>query len=310
MCARFRSRTVGSCSWVLVLRGALRRLRELLIGHPLLRWRYDRLKADRLVIAPQELRTADATRASEIYSGRFAFAGKVVVCDRRSLFEMDAAVRGMGVSLLSFAWLRHLRAAESGITRANARALVDEWMTLQGCWHPLGWRVDVLSRRIISWLSQAPLVLQDADVRFYRRFLRSLVRQVRYLRRTSGMPADGFAAAAGDIALTYAALCIAGQARYIKSRDRAAEQRDRAADPARRRSCQPRSRRDDRTAAGPLAAAPVVLVPQHPAAPAAAQRHRPHDADAAFLPAFGRHFCALQRHGGDAGRSAAHADGL
>ena len=51
---------------------------------------------------------------------------------------------------------------------------------------PLGWRPDVLSRRIISWLSQAPLVLQDADVRFYRRFLRSLVRQVRYLRHTAG----------------------------------------------------------------------------------------------------------------------------
>ena len=121
-------------------------------------------------------------------------------------------------ALLGFGWLRHLRAAESGITRANARALVDEWITLQGSWHPLAWRPDVLSRRIISWLSQSPLVLQDADVRFYRRFLRSLMRQVRYLRHT----ARRRAAAASPrmqaaIALTYAALCIAGQARHIKS---------------------------------------------------------------------------------------------
>ena len=72
--------------------------------------------------------------------------------------------------LLGFGWLRHLRAAESGITRANARALVDEWIALQGSWHPVAWRPDVLSRRIISWLSQSTLVLQDADVRFYRRF--------------------------------------------------------------------------------------------------------------------------------------------
>ena len=53
-------------------------------------------KPDRLLIAPQDLRTADATRASEIYAGRFAFAGKVVICDGRSPFEIDAAVGGMG----------------------------------------------------------------------------------------------------------------------------------------------------------------------------------------------------------------------
>ena len=85
----------------------------------------------------------------------------------------------------------------SAITRANARALVDDWITLQGGWHPLGWRADILSRRIISWLSQAPLVLQDADARFYRRFIRSLTRQVRYLRRTLKRVARRRAAPAG-----------------------------------------------------------------------------------------------------------------
>ena len=50
---------------------------------------------------------------------------------------------------------------------------------------PIAWRPDVVARRIISWLSQAPLVLHDADVQFYRRFLRSLTRQVRYLRHTA-----------------------------------------------------------------------------------------------------------------------------
>ena len=105
----------------------------------------------------------------------------------------------------------------SAITRANARALVDEWIALQGAWHPIAWRPDVLSRRIISWLSQSTLVLQDADARFYRRFLRSLVRQVRYLRHTAGDARRGVARMQAEMALTYAALCIAGQARHIKS---------------------------------------------------------------------------------------------
>jgi uncharacterized heparinase superfamily protein len=203
-------------SWLLV-RGAVRRMAGRTNGHPLFRWPLVPLKADRLLIAPQDLRTADGTRASEIYSGRFAFAGKVVVCDRRSIFEMEPPSGEWAAALLGFGWLRHLRAAESGITRANARALVDEWIALQGAWHPIGWRPDVLSRRIISWLSQSTLVLQDADLRFYRRFLRSLVRQVRYLRHTAGDARSGVARMQATVALSYAALCIAGQGRHIKS---------------------------------------------------------------------------------------------
>src|SRR6202158_5728217 len=82
-------------------------------------------RAERLVIAPQDLRTADPTRAAEIYGGRFAFAGKVVVCDGRSPFEMVPPSEEWAETLLTFGWLRHLRAAESSITRANARAMVD-----------------------------------------------------------------------------------------------------------------------------------------------------------------------------------------
>jgi uncharacterized heparinase superfamily protein len=203
-------------SWLLV-RGGARQLVGRATSHPVLRWPLLPLKTDRLVISPQDLRTADATLATETYSGRFAFAGKVVVCDGRSIFEVAPPSDEWATELLGFGWLRHLRAADSSISRANARALVDEWIALQGAWHPVGWRPDVLSRRIISWLSQAPLVLQDADVKFYRRFLRSLVRQVRYLRYTAGDTPAGVPRMQSVIALCYASLCIAGQARHIKS---------------------------------------------------------------------------------------------
>ena len=206
----------ANLSWLL-LRGGLRQLAGRVNGHPVVRWPLFPLKTDRLSIAPHDLRTADATRATEIYSGRFAFAGKVVVCDGRSIFEMTPPSDEWAAELHGFSWLRHLRAAESGITRANARALVDEWIALKGTWDPLAWRPDVLSRRIICWLSQAPLVLQDADLRFYRRFIRSLVRQVRYLRLTASDARRGVGRLQAAVALCYAALCIAGQARHIKA---------------------------------------------------------------------------------------------
>ncbi len=202
---------------VLIGRRAFRDVIGRFNAHPLLRWRFGSTKTDRVVIAPQDLRTADATRASEIYAGRFAFAGKVVICDRRSPFEMTPPSDEWAVALLSFVWLRHLRAADSAITRANARSLVDEWINVQGGWHSTGWRPEILSRRIICWLSQAPFVLQDADARFYRRYIRSLSRQARYLRRTLNELRDGLPRLQAVIALTYAALCMQGQSGYLRA---------------------------------------------------------------------------------------------
>ena len=124
-------------------------------------------------------------------------------------------------ALLGFAWLCYLRVAESGITRANARALVDEWIALQGSWHQTGWRPDALAWRIVSWFSQAPLMLHDADVSFYRRFLRSLTRQVRYLRHTASDANDGVPRMQAVVALTFAALCMAGQHRPLARRRQA-----------------------------------------------------------------------------------------
>jgi uncharacterized heparinase superfamily protein len=185
-------------------------------AQPFLRWRFSSTSSDRLLIAPQDLRTADPTRASEIYGGRFALAGKIVQCDGRSPFTVPPPSDEWSEELLGFTWLRHLRAAESTITRSNARVLVDDWITQQGSGHPIGWRPDVVGRRIISWLTHAPFLLNDADVKFYRRFLRSLTRQVRYLRQTVRALPDGQPRLQGTIALTYAALCMAGQIKLLK----------------------------------------------------------------------------------------------
>ena len=199
-------------------RRALRTAWGQLNAHPVVRWRFTPAMSDRLLIAPQDLRTADPTRASEIYAGRFAFAGKIVICDGRSPFEIEPPSEEWSDQLLGFGWLRHLRAAESAITRANARALVDEWISLQSAFDAVdGWRPDLVARRIISWLCQAPLVLHEADMRFYRRFLRNLTRQVRYLRRAYGATRDGMPRLQAIMALNYAALCMQGQARMIKS---------------------------------------------------------------------------------------------
>ncbi|MET0707873.1 MAG: heparinase II/III family protein, partial [Tardiphaga sp.] len=174
-------------------------------------------RTDRLIIAPHDLRTADATRAAEIYAGRFVFAGKIVTCHGRSIFDLEPPSEDWEVALLGFGWLRHLRAADTAITRANARSLVDDWISNPSRKRPVGRRADVAARRVISLLSQAPLVLGDTDGKFYRRYLRALTREIRGLRYTLSDVPDGVPRLQVLIALCYASLCLANQARHIRT---------------------------------------------------------------------------------------------
>src|SRR5438105_5059078 len=176
-------------------------------------------RSDRLIIAPHDLRTADATRAAEIYAGRFVFAGKIVTCHGRSVFDLEPPSEDWEAALLGFGWLRHLRAADTTLTRANARSLVDDWISNTRRKRAVGRRPDVLARRVISLLSQAPLVLGDTDGKFYRRYLRGLAREIRYLRYTL-LDIDGVARLQVLIALCYASLCLANQARHIRTATR------------------------------------------------------------------------------------------
>jgi len=143
-------------------------------------------RLERILIAPQDLRTADPTAAGDIYSGYFAFAGKIVSTDGGSVFTIEPPSRAWLECLMEFGWLRHIRAADTALARANARTLVDDFISKRG--RPDGsptWDTDIVSNRLIAWLSHSPLILDGADRAFYRRFMGSVRRQAAYLWRKS-----------------------------------------------------------------------------------------------------------------------------
>ncbi|MQT13445.1 heparinase [Rhizobiales bacterium Sp-1] len=181
------------------------------------RWRQVGITPDRLLIAPQDIRTADPTVASDIYAGVFVFSGQIVEVGGRSPFEVPAPSEDWARALHGFGWLRHLRASDSALSRSNGRALVDDWIRASGQLPAIAWRTDVLARRLLSWLSQSPLILEGCDRGFYNRFLRTLVRQVRLLRQTFGDTPDGMPRLAAALALAAAAVSLAGQDRHVKA---------------------------------------------------------------------------------------------
>ncbi len=208
----------------IVVRHGWRRLLTRLAANPNYRWRFRVKVPERLLIAPQDLRTGDPTLASEFYAGRFAFCGKVMMTEGRSPFELAPPSREWAEALLSFSWLRHLRSAGTSIAKVNARALVADWIVLQGTSHPVAWQPEIVARRVICWLTQAPLILEGADHPFYRRFLRSMTRQVRFLRVSYSDIRDGYPRLLTAIALCFAGLCIAGEQRLLKFATRKLEE--------------------------------------------------------------------------------------
>ncbi|MDB5512239.1 MAG: heparinase [Enterovirga sp.] len=167
---------------------------------------------DRLLFAPQDLRTSDPTIASDVYGGLFVFAGKAVESRGQSPFELVPPSSAWSRALYGFDWLRHLRAAGSALAREHARALVAEAVGPRRGDLERGTAREtrVVARRLISFLCQSPLVLNGADRNFYAAFLRAIGRCVASLERdavSARTPLDRLAAA---IALCYAALCCSG----------------------------------------------------------------------------------------------------
>ena len=138
----------------------------------LYRWRYAGAIAERLLIAPIDLRTADPTVALDIYAGRFVFSGNGVDADGCSVFDVDAAERGMGArSCTVSAGSATCAPPTWRSSRSNAREPRRRMDPLSGRADPVAWEPDVVARRVIAWLSQTPLILEGCDLTFYRRFM-------------------------------------------------------------------------------------------------------------------------------------------
>ena len=88
------------------------------------RWRYSGRTPERVLIAPPDLRLADAQIAIDIYHGRYALGGHLVDTGGASPFQVDSSDRQWLEALHGFRWLRHMREAGTDLAAANARALV------------------------------------------------------------------------------------------------------------------------------------------------------------------------------------------
>ncbi|MGV8937657.1 MAG: heparinase II/III family protein [Allorhizobium sp.] len=170
-----------------------------------------------LIVAPTDLRVVDPFVAAEMLQGRFLLAGRVLEVGRKSPFAVELPSHLFAVRLHSFGWLRHVRANKTPQACANARAIVDDWIDVHGSRiNGVAWEPDVVAQRIIAWLSHSPVLLQNAENGFYRRFLKNIAFQIRYLRRIAAYSPEGTIRLRVRIALALASISTYARAATIR----------------------------------------------------------------------------------------------
>ena len=184
---------------------------------PLLKWRYGAPLADKLLIVPQDLRSGDPSFASEVEFGHFGLAGVVAMLEGRSVFDVEPPNAAWSRELHGFGWLRHFYAAGHVGAHDAGLALVADWRARHG--KPskgLVWEPAVAGRRMMSWIVNAPLILDGIDQDTYDATTDCLADHLIHLSATWRDAPEGQHRLEALTAIVMGTLCIAGHDRSLE----------------------------------------------------------------------------------------------
>jgi uncharacterized heparinase superfamily protein len=173
----------------------------------------------RVDLALPDIRPADAFIADQIYSGTFPLAGRILQTEGHSPFTLKMPSPRFARELHGFRWLRHLRANGTELASANARSLITQWLdSQQNLDAGLLWADDVAPRRLIAWLQHTTMILQGAELAFYKRFLKALAAHARFITAQMSTVKLSENRLRAGIALCYAKLALpSGEASVARS---------------------------------------------------------------------------------------------
>ncbi|MEO0495746.1 MAG: heparinase II/III family protein [Pseudomonadota bacterium] len=160
----------------------------------------------------------DAGLSEQFYAGRFNLGGIMVDTVGFSPFELSGAPTHWQQRLNSFAWLRHLQAADSTLAQKLARSLLEEWLQVQGPVRAAEmenavWNLAVTAERLISWITHSSLLTASGDATLIRQFHEAIARHVRHLRNRYDVQALTSEHLMAALALAFAAHTLRSSAR-------------------------------------------------------------------------------------------------
>jgi uncharacterized heparinase superfamily protein len=164
-----------------------------------------------LVFVPGDLVTCDPSFIDEISRGQFGLDSMFVEFDREAgqcVFDAPYRDDGFDRALHGFSWLRDLASADQIIAQEEAQHLVFEWISRFDKVSGTAYEPLVVARRIVSFLSNAPLINEGQDQDHQRQFLHAICGQVDILTDLVNEVEEDLPRLFCLVALALAALCI------------------------------------------------------------------------------------------------------
>ena len=197
-----------------------RAARSYVLRSPVFQWRSKRFNPDEVIIVPQDLRTADPSFAAELGEGLFGLVGRVGHLDLgleefSSPFQIRPPDENWERALHGFSWLRHLAAADDPDATRLAQLYVRDWMRGDWAYDHVAWTPNVVSRRLMSWLTNSSLILDGVDQDAYDDVMTFFGQQMRYLAAIRHEAYPGYPRLLSLTALIYCGLCLSDQENYV-----------------------------------------------------------------------------------------------
>lgn len=164
----------------------------------------------KLITVPSDPIAGDAGTGTAMMKGQFIHRGETVAIHSLSFANVEASEETRDW-IQSFAWLRDLAASTP---RAQASQLAEPltrlWLAEHAEFDPIGWRPDLIGKRLLFWTAYAPLILSSSDLVYRSAVLNALARMARHLERSASKAEDGLPRITAFAGLTVAGLMIPG----------------------------------------------------------------------------------------------------
>lgn len=164
----------------------------------------------KLITVPADPIAGNELTGKAMLAGQFVYRGERVAIQSLSFAHVDSTP-SMRDWLQGFSWLRDLSSVADRAQAARlAEPLMRLWLSEHEEFDPIGWRPDLIGRRLIFWIAYAPIILSSSDLVYRSTVLNAIARQARHLERSAAKAEDGLAGVAAFAGLVAAGLMIPG----------------------------------------------------------------------------------------------------
>ncbi len=189
-------------------------------------WGYDkglyehRLKGRhpvQLLGSPDDPAPGNAMLGSAIFGGDLMHRGEQHKLSEAFWLEIgDNASPVYKAYAHSFHWLQDLaQTHDQAKAQQAAETIISWWLPVGETWHRDIWAAETIARRLINWLSHAPLIFSTLDLVYRSKVLHSMAQQTRHLMRVHKDANSGLGHLYTASALTMAGLLLPGGKNWL-----------------------------------------------------------------------------------------------